>query len=270
MRAHRIFTCLLWMAVAIIILVVVEGERAATTTTDTEDLEDQVLREAINAGRGHRDEDGTRDQWDSTEHLGESSKFDSRRPISPDVKRLLKTYRLDCSGCDHAEAVALVNDYVRTLKLAVKIEAQQQARKDWWISRAVAVAGILACACIVRFVVLQEKQQTSTGFITIDDKKRSEIQQLKLRQQAANAAVQRSAAAAAAPTWRDNEEMEIWSQKQEKQFQKALREFSGVAKKERYQLIAKKVDGKSRIECLTHHRLQQFREQQQQQQQKDQ
>jgi hypothetical protein len=96
---------------------------------------------------------------------------------------------------------------------------------------------------------------------SLDDKKRSEIEQLRQRHQIASAAVQRQAAA---PTWRDNEENEIWKTKQEKQFQKALREFGGVGKKERYVLIAAEVDGKSRIECLTHHRLQQFREEQQQ------
>jgi hypothetical protein len=232
------------MAVAIII----DGE--------TTDLEDQAVKEAINAGRGHRDEVGKRDQWKSEEHLGAASKFDSRRPISPDVKRLLKMYRLECSGCDHSEAVALVNESIRTTKL----EAQQQARKEWWISQGLLLAGLVVCAGIVSFVVHQEKTSESSGFL-LDDNKRSEIQQLRHRQQAADAAVQRNDAA---PTWRDNEQMEIWTTKQEKSFQKALREFGGVAKKERYILIAAKVDGKSRIECLTHHRLQQFREQQQQ------
>jgi hypothetical protein len=246
MRAQRIFACLLWMAVAIII----EGERT--------DLEDQVVKEAINAGRGHRDDRGTRDQWNSNEHIGEASKFDSRRPISPDVNRLLKMYRLECSGCDHSEAVSLVNDYVRTTKL----QAQQQARKEEWISRGLVLVALVICAGVVRFVVLQEKNKNSVpSEFSLDDQKRSEIQQLRLRQQIANAAVQRNAAA---PTWRENEEMEIWTTKQEKQYQKALREFGGVAKKERYVLIAAKVDGKSRIECLTHHRLEQFREQQQQ------
>ena len=244
MRAQRIFTCLLGMALAIII----EGE-------DT-DLEDQAAKEAINAGRGHRDDEGKRDQWDSKEHLGEATKFDSRRPISPDVNRLLKMYRIECSGCDHSEAVSLVNDYVRTTKL----EAQQQARREWWISRGLVLVTLAVCAGIVRFVALQKKNSGPSDF-SLDDKKRSEIQQSRLREHMANAAVQRNTAA---PTWRDNEEMEIWTTKQEKKFQKALREFGGVAKKERYVLIAAKVDGKSRIECLTHHRLQQFREQQQQ------
>eukprot|EP00978_Attheya_sp_CCMP212_P029261 scaffold103442_cov52-Attheya_sp.AAC.6 len=246
MRAQRIFKCLIWMAVA----VTIEGE-----ITDLED--EKIVKEAINAGRGHRDEEGTRDQWNSKEHLGEESKFDSRRPISPDVKRLLKTYRLECSGCDHSKAVSLINNYVRTTKL----EAQQQARKDWWIDRGLMLAALLVvCAGIARFVVLQ-KENSGLSVSSLDDKKRSEIQQLRQRHQIASAAVQRKAAA---PTWRDNEEKEIWTTKQEKQFQKALREFGGVGKKERYVLIAAEVDGKSRIECLTHHRLQQFREEQQQ------
>ena len=246
MRAQRIFTCLLWITVAI----VVEGERI--------DLEDEAVKEVINAGRGHRDDAGTRDQWNSKEHLGEESKFDSRRLISPDVKRLLNTYRLECSGCDHSEAVSLINDYVRTKKL----EAQQQARKDLWADRGLMLAALVVCASIVKFVILQEKNLGPSGF-SLDGKKQSEIQQLRQRQQITNAAVQRGRNTAA-PTWRDNEEKVIWTNKQETQFQTALRAFGGVTKKERYVLIAAKVDGKSRIECLTHHRLQQFREEQQQ------
>lgn len=216
------------------------------------------MKEAINAGRGHRDEEGKRDQWNSKEHLGEESKFDSRRPISLDVQRLLKTYRLECSGCDHSEAVSLINDYIRTTKL----ELQQQARKDWWIDRGLKLAALLVCAVIVRFVLIQGETSESSAS-SLDDKKLSEIQQLRQHQQIINAAaVQRNAPAP--PTWRDNEEKEIWTTKQEKQFQKALREFGGVGKKERYVLIAAQIDGKSRIECLTHHRLQQFREEQQQ------
>ena len=63
-----------------------------------------------------------------------------------------------------------------------------------------------------------------------------------------------------------NEQKEVWTPKQEKQFQKALREFSGVPKKERYKLIAEKVQGKSRIECLTHHRMQELLAKRQQKQ----
>ena len=242
--------------------ITVQGER-----TDLD--EDEVVKEAINAGRGHRDDEGTRDQWNSKEHLGEDSKFDSRRPISPDAKRLLKTYRLEhqCSGCDHSEAVSLINDYVRTTKLEAQ-QHEQARRKNWWIDRGLILAALVMCAGIVRFLVLQGKTKTSGSLGSLlNDKKGSEIQQLRLaaRQQITNAAVQRNGNGnAAAPTWRDNEEKEIWTLKQETQFQKALRVFGGVAKKERYVLIADKVDGKSRIECLTHHRLQQFREQQQQ------
>jgi hypothetical protein len=259
MRAQRIVTCLLWMAVATISISIVKGE-----IERTDDLEDQVLQETINAGRGHRDDQGKRDQWNSKEHLGAATKFDSRRPISPDVNRLLKMYRLECSGCDHSEAVSLVNDYVRTTKL----EARQQQQKEEWISRGLVLAGLVMCAAIVRFVVLQEQSKAGPlDNVSLDDKKRSEIQQLRLRQNIANAAVQRNGNGNAAPppTWRDNEQMEVWTTKQEKQYQKALREFGGVGKKERYVLIAAKVDGKSRIECLTHHRLQIFNDEQQQQ-----
>ena len=46
-----------------------------------------------------------------------------------------------------------------------------------------------------------------------------------------------------APTWRDNEELEEWSPRQEKQFQKALGPLMGLPPKERWRLVAEKVEG---------------------------
>jgi len=263
MRLQRILPWLLWAAVAIII----SGETTTTTIiaspendNNNDELEDQIASETINAGRGHRDEQGVRDQWNSEKHIGQESKFDSRRPISPDVKRLLQLYRLECFDCDHYEAMSLVNDFVRTAKLEVK----KQARTEWWISRGIGVLATLMCAVIgIWFVFFPYNKKPSGPMdLFLDEKKQSEIQELR-RQQTVNAAIQRRAP----PTWRDNERKEVWTIKQEQQFQKALREFGGVPKKERYLLIADKVHGKSRIECLTHHRMQQLMEQEQEQEQ---
>uniref|UniRef100_A0A7S1YDK2 Uncharacterized protein n=1 Tax=Grammatophora oceanica TaxID=210454 RepID=A0A7S1YDK2_9STRA len=57
------------------------------------------------------------------------------------------------------------------------------------------------------------------------------------------------------PNWRENEEKEVWTAKQEKQFAKALVSFGGVPPKARYTLIEARVDGKNRTECLMHHKL---------------
>ena len=64
-----------------------------------------------------------------------------------------------------------------------------------------------------------------------------------------------SSARAAPPTWREQEEEQIWTEKKEKQFAVALRAFKGVPPQVRYNLIAEKVDGKTKYECLMHHKL---------------
>ena len=57
----------------------------------------------------------------------------------------------------------------------------------------------------------------------------------------------------APPTWREVEARETWSAKQEKAFAKACRELDGVSDgKQRWTLIAGRVDGKTRTQCSNH------------------
>ena len=56
------------------------------------------------------------------------------------------------------------------------------------------------------------------------------------------------------PSWQEQEAKEVWTSKQIKQFDNALIAFGGVPPKARYGLIADKVDGKTRNECLLHHK----------------
>lgn len=252
----------------------VEAETVNINNEDSFD-EDQLVQETIAAGRGDRDETGVRDQWLSDAHLGEASKIDTRKPISPEVQRLLKAYRLDCEGCDHKEAVKKVNAYVKeTKKLAQELKKQKIAgeARDSWARRlftAAVVAG-LSYAYVNRKalgleVLLKNGLDSLSGGGTdelqgVGEAQRAEILR-KRREQAAAAASQRQKQeqdANANPTWLDNEQLEIWTARQEKQFKTALKAFSGVPKKERYKLIAEKVDGKTRIECLTHHRMQEL------------
>ncbi|OEU07423.1 hypothetical protein FRACYDRAFT_251228 [Fragilariopsis cylindrus CCMP1102] len=257
-------------------------------------LADEIAKETIEAGRGHRDERGVRDQWESDEHLTSESisKFDTRkgRPISNDVKRLLKQYRLECNDCDHNEAVQKVNNYVRETKRLTKLEKERKEKYDRWSYRiftSIIIIG-LSLAYIYQKEILTtllgndyetriRRMVTSGGnggggsdLSGFTETQRTEIMRLR-RQHASDAATKRqqqeASTAVQPPTWLDNEKKEIWTSKQEKQFQKACREYSGVPKKERYKLIAEKVDDKSRIECLTHHRMIELLEKQQQQQQ---
>jgi len=242
-----------------------ENQGASPGETTAPDFdEDSLVRETIEAGRGDRDEPGIRDQWLSDEHLGEDSVFDSRKPVSAEVGRRLERYGLECEGCDHETAVRAVNAYVReTKKLA---RAEKEAR-EWWDSLArrvfaALVVAALSCAAVYRrelgLEFLLENNANKRSSAPADPRALR-----ARRQKAADAAAQRQQSQQQQrqqhnPTWLDNEKGEVWSTKQEKQFQTALREFSGVPKKERYKLIAAKVHGKSRIECLTHHRMQEL------------
>jgi hypothetical protein len=264
-----------------------ENAEASPNIMDSEDNDNNVdddtmlVRETIEAGRGDRDEQGIRDQWHSDAHIGKDSKFDSRKPISKDIQRLLRAYRLECDGCDHSEAVQKVNAYVLETKRLTQLEEerqQQQQRRDaWarWIFTTIMAVG-LSCAYMYRTkwsealeiivqLVGEKVNGDGDGLAGFSEAQRAEI----LRRRRQHAATQRQPQElqnnndkAVPPTWLDNEKKEVWTSKQEKQFQKALREFGGVSKKERYQLIAAKVDGKSRIECLTHHRMQELLEKQ--------
>mmetsp|Transcript_19326 Transcript_19326/g.48107 ORF Transcript_19326/g.48107 Transcript_19326/m.48107 type:complete len:272 (+) Transcript_19326:1058-1873(+) len=230
---------------------------AEVATHDRDEFdEDELVQETIAAGRGERDEQGIRDQWLSDEHIG--SKIDTRRPISPEVSRLLEAYRLTCEGCDHKQAVKKVNAYVKETKRIAKEEKVAQERRDALARKlfGALVVAALSAAYLYReklgleFLLQNGNAMPSEG---MGEAQAANIRRLR-RQQAADAAATRQQSLEA-PTWLQNEQKEMWTPKQEKQFQKALREFSGVPKKERYKLIAEKVNGKSRIECLTHHRM---------------
>jgi hypothetical protein len=258
-----------------------DADANALLLAEEELLADEIAKETIEAGRGHRDERGVRDQWESDEHLTSESisKFDTRkgRPISNDVKRLLKQYRLECNDCDHNEAVQKVNNYVRETKRLTKLEKEQKKKHDIWSHRiftAIIIIGVSLSYIyqkeilttllgndyetrIRRMVTSGGNENGGSDLSGFTETQRTEIMRLR-RQHASDAATKRQqqeASTAVQPTWLENEKKEIWTSKQEKQFQKAFREYSGVPKKERYKLIAEKVDDKSRIECLTHHRM---------------
>jgi hypothetical protein len=241
-----------------------EASEIESTGTLSSFDEELLVQETIAAGRGHRDEQGVRDQWLSDDHLGKEGVgiFDARKPISEDAQRLLTRYRLNCPGCDHNEAVKKVNAYVKEAKRLAQEERESRKRQDSWTQKLVSV---LLCIGVSAAYVHRKKmglefllnngKNKDDGLHGCTEAQKANI--LKLRQQQADDLMsKRQQAQAPPPTWLENEKKEVWTKKQEKQFQKALNEFFGVPKKERYKLISEKVDGKSRIECLTHHRMQ--------------
>ena len=249
-----------------------EEKREAVDIDDKEELSSILVRETIEAGRGHRDEVGVRDQWSSREHLGESSKFDTRRPgqqrkqpeLSSKIQGLLQTYHLDCDGCSQAEAVAKINAFV----LETKQHANQQVRNQIWLERTKGFIVTILALAVAAFLYHITKMNGSNNNITssghslgggrVDQsKRRLEIEAQRRRAAEKEEETQKilEASKRGAPTWRENEEKEVWTPNQEKPFAKALISFGGVPAKGRYHLIADKVDGKTRQECLMHHKL---------------
>jgi hypothetical protein len=264
---------ILWMMRLLLLLLITVTMTVATDEADVDvdlqgQVEEEVLYETIAAGRGERDDKGVRDQWSSSEHLGETSKYNAKRPISAKVQKLLREYRLECDGCDHDEGVARINAFV----LDTKNHAQARALNQKWLERAVLLVTVVALGTVV-FLYTRGSISMSTitnrlgsssaggsGGGLVDNQRRAEIEEQRRRAAMKEEESQRAAvvANANAPTWRDHEEKEVWTPEQEKQFAKALNAFGGIPPKARYPLIADKVDDKTRLECLMHHKLQQL------------
>jgi len=253
----------LWILATLTTVASQESDPTTTTTTTLSAVEDTIAQETIAEGRGERDEIGIREEWE-TPHIGE--KHDSRRPISPKVQRLLTTYRLDCSGCDHTEATLKVNEFVRTAQREAEIEERKRAVRDQWLARLARVSdllyhpwairlGFVCLACNLLLLAYLYRTQMKDAGKTANLRSYIEVQQQRA---AAEERLERAKAESrqtAAPSWIENEQKEVWTAKQEKQFTKALREFGGVGKKERYSLIADQVVEKTKLECLMHHKL---------------
>lgn len=238
-------------------IIVLSGDVLASATDEFD--EDELLRETIEAGRGHRDGVGERDQWSSKDHLREASKFNTRegQPISAKIKGLLQTYRLECDGCTQAEAVAKINAFV----LETKQQAERQARNQTWLERSAKVVTVMAlvAAAFLYHAKMKESGRDGNSLGGGGGPRRLEIEEQRRRAIKREEEAQKALLSAKeAPSWRENEEKEVWTAKQEKQFAKALISFGGVPAKGRYHLIADKVDGKTRQECLMHHKLQQL------------
>lgn len=242
--------CLVWLCLLLTTTTAAAAEETAAEANsgDVSALEEEIMREAIADGRGDRDEVGVRDQWESNEHLRDQ--FDVRRPPSLKVQQLLQAYRLECENCDHDEATSKVNAFVRDAKK----EAKQRTQKDVWQSRVVSVVLLIGTAAVFWFFSSFDSRNSLDP--RMDAQTRSWIVEQRLQAAKEKERHQR-VNAVSAPSWRENEEKELWSPRQIKQFENALSKFGGVPPKERYHLIAQKVNDKSKLECQMHHKLQQ-------------
>lgn len=220
-----------------------------------EELQRLVVEETLASGRGERDAVGVRDQWGSTEHL--KQQYDARRKPSKRVTGLLEEYRLSCEGCDHDEAVAKINAFVLDTKQGI---LKQQATRRF-SERMFGVFAWLVVALVSAFWYKRKFQSQGVTLGAPQDSsfakgRRKEIERQRKRFEK-TLEVERSSQKPMKrpPTWREQEQKEVWTKEQERQFSRALKAFGGVPGKARYTLIADKVDGKTRQECLMHHKL---------------
>jgi len=261
-----------------------EEEKAARLN-----LEAEVFKETLAAGRGERDTVGVRDQWSSSEHLHRKEDTRAGAPrLSAKVTRALSDYGLKCQDCTQEQAVAKINAFVKAKKREAAREVAESGRSKFWkvIMKVFdwmkfAFLGLFAIVLLgLGTVALQvlRKPHLADAIPVIGPffgdlfwflqkgpgKKRpvrdtSRADHLRAKREevarAQEAASQQKDGEKQAPTWRDNEEKEVWSTKQEKAYQKAVSEFQGVSGKEKWNLVAARVDGKSRQECLMHHKL---------------
>lgn len=231
------------------------SKRSSTLTEGADDSDEEdiaVLKETIADGRGDRDDAGVRDQWSSSDHI--RVQYDTRKQPTEKILKLLRTYRLECNGCDHDEAVQKINAFV----LETKRAAAQQAQRQLWLER---VAWWVTVIAIFGGIGFWHHSTTNNGFTTVSSNggmgqaRRVEIEEQRRRAAAKRKEEEKALLKEVPPSWIEQEQSEIWTNKQEKQFEKALKSFGGVPPKARYTLIAERVDGKSRQECLMHHKL---------------
>ena len=116
---------------------------AVVAAKTQEELEDEVLREAIAAGRGDRDEQGVRDQWESRSGIG--GREDTRKPISRKVRDMMRDNGLECEGCDNAEAVTMVNEFIKAEQERIAAEE----RNAQLVKALFPVVGVLVGAVVV-------------------------------------------------------------------------------------------------------------------------
>jgi len=227
---------------------------AVVAAKTQEELEDEVLREAIAAGRGDRDEQGVRDQWESRSGIG--GREDIRKPISRKVRDMMRDNGLECEGCDNAEAVTMVNEFIKAEQERIAAEE----RNAQLVKALFPVVGVLVGAVVVLGSIYLGLAigGAGGGDDGLDDAIKTEIARKQTYAEAMAAA--RGEVPKAAPTWRDNEEKEEWTPRQEKQFAKALGPLLGLPPKERWPLVADQVDGKDKKECASHYKLQQILE----------
>ena len=237
-------------------MVIDEEIKKLMTPEQLEDLENAAFQETIRQSRGDRESQGVRDQWESRDGVGR--KEDLRRKMTKKTRRRLEDHGLDCKGCTNAEAIDVINDFVRREQKRIKSEEYYAERRRKIMGFVVPFGGLVVLL-MIGFLVLQGTAAAVDRPRKVDDEIREAIRQTQFYAEAMKTAKAESLSKPA-PSWRDNEELEEWTPRQEKQFQKALGPLQGLPPKERWRLVAEKVEGKNHKECASHYKLQQILE----------
>ena len=237
-------------------MVIDEEIKKLMTPEQIEELENAAFQETIRQSRGDRESQGVRDQWESKDGIGR--KEDLRRKMTKKTRRRLEDHGLDCKGCTNAEAIDVINDFVRREQKRIKSEEYYADRRKKIMGFLVPFGGLVVLL-MIGFLVLQGTAAAVDRPRKVDDEIREAIRQTQFYAEA-RAAAKAESLSKPAPSWRDNEELEEWTPRQEKQFRKALGPLMGLPPKERWRLVAEKVEGKDHKECASHYKLQQILE----------
>ena len=163
-----------------------------------------------------------------------------------------------CKGCTNAEAIDVINDFVRREQKRIKSEEYYADRRRKIMGFLVPFGGLVFLLG-VGFLVLQGTAAVVDRPRKVERRNPEAIRQTQFYAEAMKTAKAESLAKPA-PTWRANEELEEWTPLQEKQFLKALGPLLGLPPKERWRLVAEKVEGKDHKECASHYKLQRILE----------
>ncbi|KAJ1458711.1 hypothetical protein M885DRAFT_586072 [Pelagophyceae sp. CCMP2097] len=226
-----------------------EAAAAATAAAEQEALQDEAMRDVLAAGRGERDDQGVRDQWVSGAGIGSKTDTKFRAP-SKRISEFLRDNMIECPfPCDHRSAVQLVQEYVETKKR----NNEREALREKWVPTSKQILAGLASMLAISTALTLYLITGSSGSDRRGDSARDASSPLEKRYPGADLAPRIELRKP--PTWRETEEKEVWTLKQLKQFETAVTNYLGVPPKERWPLVAARVDDKTFRECAQHFKL---------------
>ena len=222
-------------------------------------LEAEAMREAIGQSRGEREEDGTREEWDTKDHIGDSyNSAPSRGLLSLSKAQLTVVLRDnggECRDCSKA-------DMVRKLaQIAARqgVDKTPGTNKNFSDGQALLVGLATLLTCV--FGKYYYDLKTSPAAAPVKSKQEL-VEEEQRRQQALT---DERGALKAAPPPPDNTSVQAreeltWTARQEKQYKTGMSTYGMVGNpKEKWRMVAQGVDGRDAGQCRNHFKFANFK-----------